>query len=243
VQNPSESRVPACASSCSPPGHARVALAVLFCLFFPVIAGAADAPAKKPTMQQVIDASKPSDWRSPAPADTLYMELPGGRVVIELAVAFAPLHAANIRTLVRQKYFDGLAVLRVQDNFVTQWGDPNGEDASKAHPFGEARQSLPAEFSRASAGLEFTPLADGDVYAPEVGFSNGFPAARDPKPARFACALLRYGRCRTQQRTGIGSGAELYVVMVTRRASSIATSPRSDAYHGHGIDRITPQPQ
>mgnify|MGYP000892599169 FL=1 len=217
MQNPSESRVPACASSCSPPGHARVALAVLFCLFclfFPVIAGAADAPAKKPTMQQVIDASKPSDWRSPAPADTLYMELPGGRVVIELAVAFAPLHAANIRTLVRQKYFDGLAVLRVQDNFVTQWGDPNGEDASKAHPFGEARQSLPAEFSRASAGLEFTPLADGDVYAPEVGFSNGFPAARDPKSGQAWLAhcygMVGAGRGNEAES---GSGAELYVVI------------------------------
>ena len=31
----------------------------------------AQAPAKNPTMQQVLDASKPGDWRSPDPRDPL----------------------------------------------------------------------------------------------------------------------------------------------------------------------------
>jgi hypothetical protein len=66
-----------------------------------IMGQAAQEPARKPTMQQVLDASKPSDWRMPDPENTLYMELPGGRVVIELATQFAPLHAENIRTLVR----------------------------------------------------------------------------------------------------------------------------------------------
>ena len=47
------------------------------------LAQAADAKAKKPTMQQVLESSKPADWRALDPASTLYMELPGGRVVIE----------------------------------------------------------------------------------------------------------------------------------------------------------------
>jgi len=46
-------------------------------------------------------------------------------VIIELAPAMAPHTVANIEALVRLKYFDGLAVLRVQDNFVAQWGDPD----------------------------------------------------------------------------------------------------------------------
>ena len=54
------------------------------------------APAPKPTMQQVLDASKPDDWRALAAEDTLYLELPAGHVVIELAPAFAPRLAANI---------------------------------------------------------------------------------------------------------------------------------------------------
>ncbi|WP_092407111.1 peptidylprolyl isomerase [Dokdonella immobilis] len=175
---------------------------------------AAEATAKKPTMQQVLDSSKPADWRPLDPANTLYMELPGGRVVIELATQFAPLHAANIRTLVRQKYFDGLAILRVQDNFVTQWGDPNAEDTAKARPLGDARASLPAEFSRPAQGLAFTRLPDGDVYAPDVGFSDGFPAARDPKSGQAWLAhcygMVGAGRGNEAES---GSGAELYVVI------------------------------
>lgn len=175
---------------------------------------AADAPAKKPTMQQVLDASKASDWRALDDNNTLYMELPGGRVVIELAAEFAPLHAANIRTLVHQEYFDGLAVLRVVDNFVSQWGDPNAEDETKVRSLGKAKASLAPEFSRPAKGLAFTPLRDGDVYAPEVGFSNGFPAARDPKTGQawltHCYGMVGAGRGNEAES---GSGAELYVVI------------------------------
>lgn len=175
---------------------------------------AAEDPARKPTMQQVLDASKPSDWRTPDAENTLYMELPGGRVVIELATQFAPLHAENIRTLVRQKYFDGLAVLRVVDNFVTQWGDPDSEDAKKARPMGKAKSTLAPEFSRPAKGLNFSRLPDGDVYAPEVGFSDGFPAARDPKSgtAWLAHCYGMVGAGRGNEADS-GSGAELYVVI------------------------------
>ncbi|MGH8215239.1 MAG: peptidylprolyl isomerase, partial [Rhodanobacteraceae bacterium] len=95
----------------------------------PAVAPAAtkSAPTMQQTMQQVLDASKPSDWRPLDPKDTLYMDLPQGRVVIELASAYAPLHAQNIRTLAHAHYWDGLAILRVQDGFVTQWGDPAAE--------------------------------------------------------------------------------------------------------------------
>ena len=179
-----------------------------------LVAQAAQEPARKPTMQQVLDASKSSDWRMPDPENTLYMELPGGRVVIELATQFAPLHAENIRTLVRQKYFDGLAVLRVVDNFVTQWGDPESEDPKKIRSLGKAKSTLAPEFSRPAKGLAFTRLTDGDVYAPEVGFSNGFPAARDPKKG-IAWLTHCYGMVGAGRgnEADSGSGAELYVVI------------------------------
>lgn len=177
-------------------------------------ARAEPAPPKGRTMQQVLDASKAADWRPLKPEDTLYLELPSGRVVIELATAFAPLHADNIRVLTRQKYFDGLAILRVQDNFVTQWGDPDGEDSDKARALGEAKRTLAAEFTRPLAGLPFTRLADGDVYAPEVGFSNGLPAARDPKSGQAWLAhcygMVGAGRGNEPES---GNGAELYVVI------------------------------
>src|SRR5918999_4151731 len=98
----------------------RVLLIII--AFLVIDAAQPAAPAR--TMADILAASKPSDWRSPDPENTLYLELAAGRVVIELAPQFAPRHAANIRTLVRGKYFDGLAITRSQDNFVVQWGDP-----------------------------------------------------------------------------------------------------------------------
>ena len=175
----------------------------------------AAAPAKGRTMQQVLDASTPADWRVPAPEDTLYLDLAAGRVVIELAPAYAPLHAANIRTMAHEHYFDGLSILRVQDNFVTQWGDPNADDKDKVRAFGKASKKLAPEFERdIRKELPFTRLPDGDVYAPEVGFSNGMPAARDPKSGKTWLAHC-YGMVGAGRDNDVdsGSGAELYVVI------------------------------
>ena len=149
-------------------------------------ARAADPPKDKPkvaSMQEILDASPASDWRTLDPARTLYMQLPTGRVVIELAPDFAPEHVANIRTLAKEGYWDGLFVIRSQDNYVAQWGDPE-EDEAKKKKIGTARPHLPAEFERAAQGLPFVKLPDRDGWAPEVGFSGGFPAARDPKAGK-----------------------------------------------------------
>ena len=83
--------------------------------------------ARPRTTQELLDASSATDWRRPDPANTLYMELEGGRVVIELAPDFAPRHVANIRTLAKQGFWDGLTIYRSQDNFVVQFGDLTDE--------------------------------------------------------------------------------------------------------------------
>jgi len=176
----------------------------------PVLAADPPAPTQAPrTMDEVLQATTAADWRPLDPENTLYLQLPQGRVVIELAPAFAPLHAANLRTLTRQKYFDGLAILRSQDNFVVQWGDPEGKRS-----LGDAQATLPPEFTvRMSAGLPFEPLADRDGYAPEVGFSQGFPAARDLArgEAWLAHCYAMVGAGRGNEPDS-GNGAELYVV-------------------------------
>jgi peptidylprolyl isomerase len=167
-------------------------------------------PAAPPTMADVLAASGPGDWRVPDPENTLYLELASGRVVIELAPAFAPRHAANIRQLAKQGYYDGLVIIRSQDNYVVQWGDPDGK-----RDFGQAAKSLPAEFTvPSSADQHFTRLPDVDGYAPEVGFADGFPAARDPAAGRswlaHCYAMVGVGR---GNEADSGSGAELYVVI------------------------------
>jgi len=175
---------------------------------------AKDAPAVvPPTTADVIAQSKASDWRTPDPADTLYLDLPGGRVVIELAKEFAPAHAANIRALAKEGYWNGLAILRSQDNYVVQWGDPNAGEKT-ARVFKQAKQKLPAEFARKAKGLAFAKLADGDLYAPEAGWSGGFPAARDPKSGQawlaHCYAMVGAGR---DMAADSSNGAELYVVI------------------------------
>ena len=188
------------------------AVATLFFFCAPA-SGAADVPAKTATMADVLAASKDSDWRTPDPDNVVYLDVPQGRVIIELAPAFAPLHVANIRKLIHQHYFDGLAIVRVQDGFVTQWGDPDAGE-SKARSLGDAKKTLPPEFTRPSANLPFTVLPDGDVYAAQVGHSNGFPAARDPASGEAWMAhcygVLGVGRDTAPES---GSGAELYVVI------------------------------
>ncbi len=153
--------------------------------------------------------TEPSQWRPLDPNDTLYMELTSGRVVIELAPIFAPNHVANIKALVRAKYFDQQRINRVQDNFVTQWGDANF-----AGSFGEAKLRVPAEFTRSAVALPFTPLPDPDAYAPQTGFAAGFPAARESKTGQ-AWAVHCYGMIGVGRGNAAdsGSGAELYAVI------------------------------
>lgn len=172
----------------------------------------ATTPATARTMQDILAASRPSDWRALDPANTLYLELDTGRVVLELAPAFAPEHVANIRTLARERYWDGLDIYRSHDNFVVQFGDPT-EDEAERKPIGEATAHLPAEFDRPAAGVPFTMLPDVDGWAPQVGFSEGFPVARDPAEGRAWLAHC-YGALGAGRGMAADSsnGTELYVV-------------------------------
>jgi peptidylprolyl isomerase len=177
---------------------------------------AAEPPVAKPlTMAEIVAAAKPEEWRALDPENTIYVELAGGRVVIELAPAFAPRHVTNVKALAREKYFDGLAIIRVQDNYVVQWGDPNADDAAKARKILGAKPTLPAEFDRACGDeVPFAPLPDGDVYAGEVGFSQGFPVARDGKSGRMwlvhCYGMVGAGRGNASDS---GGGTEDYVVI------------------------------
>ncbi len=185
------------------------ALTVGFSLLASITVHAGPVKSTAVTMADVLKTSQPTDWRPLDPHDTLYLELPAGRVVIELAPAYAPHHVANIKALVQEKYFDGLAIVRSQDNYVVQWGDPD-----ESRKIQHAQAHLPAEFARAiDSTLPFNRLPDRDTYAAQTGFSEGFPVARDPVEGRtwltHCYAMVGAGR---DNASDSGGGTELYVV-------------------------------
>lgn len=187
---------------------------LVICLNAFVSAAAAINPPG-PTMAGVLAASHTGDWRELDPENTLYVELAGGRVVIELAPEFAPRHVANVKALAREHYFDGLAIVRVQDNYVVQWADPDAEKPELARKIQRAQKTLPAEFDRKlDPKIPFTRLPDADVYAREVGFSRGFPVARDKRSGRMwlihCYGMVGAGR---DEAADSGGGVELYAVI------------------------------
>src|SRR5690606_42126887 len=116
-----------------------VLLACALCAAF-----AAPAPAQAQTrgLQEILADAPASAWRDLDPERTLYMDLDAGRVVIELAPAFAPAHARNIATLARGHFWDGTSIYRVQDTFVAQFGDAQGEEAANARDPGQAASQV-----------------------------------------------------------------------------------------------------
>ena len=195
--------------------HRLLAAALALAVATPALAQDAATPPKRKSAKEIIDAAPASAWRDLDPANTLYMELPAGRVVIELAPGFAPEHVANIKALAKGGFWDGLALYRSQDNFVVQWGDADGDDKAKAKPLtAGARDHLPAEFTRSDKGVRFDRLPDADGWAPEVGFIDGFPAARDPKAGKAWIAHC-YGVVGAGRNNAPDSslGAELYAII------------------------------
>ena len=73
--------------------------------------------------------------------NTLYMDVPAGRVVIEMRPDLAPATVAQIKALARRGFYDGLTFHRVIDGFMAQTGDPKGDGT------GGSGYSLKAEFS------------------------------------------------------------------------------------------------
>ena len=171
------------------------------------------ADATEPS--DVIKASTAADWRDIAPENLLVMELAphggigAGRVLIELAPDFAPVHVANIRALARGGWWQGASISRVQDNYVVQWGL---NESDKPLPAGVVK-SPPAEYRRPIAGLNIRPLGYPDSYAPMVGHAGGWPVGYDPQTGEASLAhcyaMVGVGR---DLAPDTGMGGELYAV-------------------------------
>jgi peptidylprolyl isomerase len=74
--------------------------------------------------------------------DTLYLDVPAGRVVIEMRPDLAPGHCAHIKALVQRGFYDGIVFHRVIAGFMAQTGDPSGTGSG-----GSGHPGIKAEFS------------------------------------------------------------------------------------------------
>jgi len=75
-------------------------------------------------------------------ANTLYMDVEGGRITIKMHPELAPKHVAQMKKLVSRHFFDGQVFHRVIEGFMAQTGDPTGTGTG-----GSYEPNLPAEFT------------------------------------------------------------------------------------------------
>ena len=74
-------------------------------------------PKKLLTPNDIVAQSPASAWKTIPAEDLMVMDLAnGGRIVVQLAPEFAPVHVANIRALARGNYWQGSTIYRVQEN-------------------------------------------------------------------------------------------------------------------------------
>ena len=179
---------------------------------FILAAAAAQTPATEPTSaapspSEIVAAAAASDWADIDAADLLVMDLAPDRaghprrVVIQLLPPpFAQGWVGNIRVLAAAHWWDGTSINRVQDNYVAQWGDADGENAAKAKPLPSTLATVPqsAYVALLLAGAGKTPASktlppitrlgrwpQPDAYVAGgavlntgwTGFSSGWPVA------------------------------------------------------------------
>jgi peptidylprolyl isomerase len=165
----------------------------------------AQTTAPAPTPADAIDA----DWRAIPDDEILVITLQGGRQsILRLAPRYAPAHVANIRKLAQAHWWDGTSVYRVQDNYVTQWGDAT--ESKPLPPLVIANPPAEYEWTRFDG---VTTLARPDSYAVRTGHSaDGWPLATDGKAAWLTHCYGMVGVARDLA-PSTGSGAELYTVI------------------------------
>ena len=203
-------------------------------------AAPAPAPAQGPALAptEIVAAAPAADWTAIAASDLLVMDLApdakgaARRVVFQLLPPpFSQGWIGNIRALAAAKWWDGTSVNRVQDGYVVQWGDPDGEDKAKAKalpaglkvvPQGEYEQLLTPslelklvkslERQQAEGGFASSPVFHERLGSLEF-FLNGFPigSAGETRIWPIHCyGTVGVGR---DYPPDTGSGAELYTVI------------------------------
>lgn len=186
---------------------------------------------------EIVAAAPKADWVAIPAEDLLVMTLAPDtegtprQVVIQLMPPpFSQGWIDNIRLLARAGWYDGTSVNRVQDNYVTQWGDPhadNHEASGSAKPLPAGLKVMrEADYQLAAPDPRFAAIRDRllaaknpppvllqkDAYAAATGFEQGWPIAigKDALWPVHCYGMVGVGRNHSPD---TGSGAELYTVI------------------------------
>ena len=219
----------------------NVLLAAAAALALALPASAQEEPQGAPSPNEIVESAAPGEWIEIPAEDLLVMTLAPDadgnprEVIIQLMPApFSQGWVENIRTLARAEWYDGISVNRVQDNYVTQWGDPgydnpeSGETEQK--PLPEGLNTVSEDDYRTSIDpldnlVELLPsVLKRDSYAGRTFFIAGWPMGglsmrelgaihnRETEPVwPIHCyGMVGVGR---NYSPDTGTGAELYTVI------------------------------
>lgn len=187
----------------------QLPMALAMAFFAPLVTAAAPPPL---TAAAIESSAPASAWRLVAPENLMLVDTAKGTLTIELAPGFAPAHVAAIRALVRAGAFTGGAVVRVQDNYVVQFAAKAAIATAAASGVAASAPALPAEYDAPRASVPFTPLPYPDAYAPQAGYSDGWPVARDTGSTWLVHCYGMVGAGRDNP-PSTGDGSELYAVI------------------------------
>ena len=172
-----------------------------------------DAPAEvvaaAPRLPKGPRAMMLADWYRVSNVSTPSLSPDGKRVAIWLASSFAPVHVANMRKIARAGWWSDASVYRVQDNYVTQWGDPTETKA----PAAGIELTPPAEYEWLASAHAITPNPFADAYARVTGFSaDGWPLAGNGQQQWLPHCYGMVGVARNLA-PDTGTGGDLYTVI------------------------------
>jgi len=188
------------------------------------------APTPKPALSpaEIVAAAPAGDWTDISPDDLLVMTLApdaSGKprtVLIQLMPPpFSQGWVSNIRALAKAHWWDGLSVYRVQDNYVTQWGDAEGDDAKKAKALPAGLKTMPESDYTYHRSIPLDTRLGAMLSPPNTvshfaGFVGGFPFAGTGTPDSVSNWPIHcYGMVGVARdmSPNTGTGAELYTVI------------------------------
>ena len=162
-------------------------LAAAAALALALPASAQDEPQGAPSPNEIVESAAPEEWVAIPAEDLLVMTLAPDadgnprEVIIQLMPApFSQGWVENIRTLARAQWYDGISVNRVQDNYVTQWGDPgydnpeSGETEQKPLPHGLRVMPEDEYTQKLDSNIDLNEFAYSDIA---IAFQQRFPEA------------------------------------------------------------------